>query len=748
MASRQTFEMLRQRWAGIITGQDIDTADPYFQHGLSHLTGQAGRLLSTMDTGEGRAVLWPGLPITGAAASAGMRQSYQQLRTLAIAYHTRGTTQHGDAAIADAVIDGLDWLHQRAYHAGAAPTGNWWDWEIGVPQALTDTAVLLHGHYSEDQLAGWLAAVARFMPDPTRQQAGVRVSTGANRSDMCRIAVISGILAGDASGISLGREHLADTFAWSVTGDGLHPDGSFIQHQNIPYTGTYGLILLEGLANLFALLAGTPWEITHPDSSNVYTAALNNYAPVVWNGLVFDAVRGRAVARSYRPDHRDGRMAIGALLRLAESATAGGAGRYRAAAKGWIQRTAYERFAEHATLPQLALAKAVLGDDSIEAAPEPVGHRLFPDMERVIHRRPGWAFVIAMSSARIGRYEGGYVDNENLRGWHTGAGMTYLYLASDPGHYADGFWPTVDPYRLPGTTIDTLPLAGGDGDRSSTGSPWSGGAALGLYGAAGMQYDGLGTAGGASSLRATKSWFCLDDSVIALGAAITAVGVRPMHTTIENRNMHGVGPIELTVDAHRHTGTGWQRAFERPRWAHLAGVAGYLLLSPAALHAAGEARTGSYRDIGPTDPLSDPITRPYCTIWIGHGTQPTHDTYAYAVLPGATLQQTADRADRPGLTILANTAAVQAVHDERSRITAANFFAAGRIAGITSSGPASIVIRELDDRIELAVADPSRTADTLTIELAGITIAVNVGGSNGKSHTVVLRRQLLRYTRK
>ncbi len=42
-------------------------------------------------------------------------------------------------------------------------------------------------------------------------------------------------------------------------------------------------------------------------------------------------------------------------------------------------------------------------------------------------------------------------DGENLKGWHTGAGMSYLYN-SDVKHYRDNFWATADMKRLAGTT--------------------------------------------------------------------------------------------------------------------------------------------------------------------------------------------------------------------------------------------------------------------------------------------------------
>ncbi|WP_372009054.1 polysaccharide lyase family 8 super-sandwich domain-containing protein [Paenibacillus chitinolyticus] len=68
-----------------------------------------------------------------------------------------------------------------------------------------------------------------------------------------------------------------------------------------------------------------------------------------------------------------------------------------------------------------------------------------------MHLRPGFGFGLSLSSNRVDKYESG--NKNNVQGWYTGDGMTYLYNAAS-GQY-DDFWPTVNRYRLPGTTVDT-----------------------------------------------------------------------------------------------------------------------------------------------------------------------------------------------------------------------------------------------------------------------------------------------------
>ncbi len=67
-----------------------------------------------------------------------------------------------------------------------------------------------------------------------------------------------------------------------------------------------------------------------------------------------------------------------------------------------------------------------------------------------------YAVGLAMYSNRIANFE--YGNTENAHAWHTADGMLYLYNR-DFNQFGEGYWTTVDPYRLPGTTVDTAPLA-------------------------------------------------------------------------------------------------------------------------------------------------------------------------------------------------------------------------------------------------------------------------------------------------
>ncbi|MFG1948202.1 polysaccharide lyase 8 family protein [Nonomuraea sp. NPDC048826] len=617
------FRLVRRQWREI-------TVDP------AHPVAAARRWLVAMTPTGDR--LWPDLPYPSLDAT--------PARLLAMA---RAYAVTGDARLRAGVAAGVDHFREHVYAAGAEPAGNWWHWEIGAPKRLLDAAVLagLSG-----RRAGALgAAVDHFVPpDRLRDYSGT--STAANRVDLCLVTLLRAVLGADAARADLAVRALTPVFRYVTEGDGFYRDGSFLQHGTVPYQGGYGLVLLEGLATLFAVLRGTPWQVTDPGRQVVYDSVERSFAPFVHAGHVMDLVSGRGIARHPAGGEIRARRLAGAVRRLAVTATPEERRRWR---------------------PLLA-GRAV----------EPVGHRLFPMSARAVHRAPGWCAALSMSSDRIAHYEHG--NGENLRGWHTGSGMLYWWGEGHDAHYADGFWATVDPGRLPGTTVSARRPPDGAGAAWGGACPpfrWVGGATDGRHATVGQHLRGL-----ESTVEAFKSWFFLDDAVVCLGAGITGRDGAPVETVVDNRRSAAL----LTVA-------------EEAGWAHLAGHGGYVVRDGGVLRHLREHRAGGG------------MTRPYVTLWLGHGLDPDDARYAYVLLPNATLEATRARAADPGwLRVLANTASQQGVHVPSAGVTAVNFWQPGSVGPLSASGPCAVLVVEHDDgSATVTVSDPRRDLTGLTV---------------------------------
>ncbi|NUP81917.1 MAG: polysaccharide lyase 8 family protein [Nonomuraea sp.] len=656
-----SFVALRRRWREVTAGPE-GVGEAYRARVAAGR--QAARYRETM--APARTSLWADQPFPSYAATP------RRLLAMARAYVLPGTGTTGDPGLATAVADGIDHYRRHVYADGADPVGNWWHWEIGVPKALLDAAVLIGPHLGEPRGVALRDAVDHFVPESRlRDYSGT--STAANRVDLCLVMLLRAMLRADHGKAALAVSALSPVFRVVSEGDGFYRDGSFVQHTTVPYQGAYGVTLLGGLATLFAVLRGTPWEVV---DDTVFAMVERSYAPFVHDGFCMDLVRGRGVGRKPFGDHDRGRELADAILLLGEAAPAGLRARWQAMVKGWAVRETCRPMLEEAGPAFHARLAAVLGDDSVPAAPEPVGHRLFPMSARAVHRRPGWCAALSMASDRIGHYEHG--NGENLRGWHTGSGLLYWWADGHGDQYSDSFWTTADPYRLPGTTVSTRRLPDGAGPAWGDTCPpgrWVGGASDGTYAVVGQHLNGLD-----STMEAFKSWVFLDDAVVCLGAGISGADGVPVETIVDNRRT----AASLTVD-------------DRAGWAHLDGHAGYIVSGLRTLR----ERRGD---------------RDYVTLWLDHGVDPDQADYAYLLLPGASRELTRARAaDRGWARVLANTSRQQGVQVPALGITAAAFWNDGSAGPLTASAPCAVLVRESAGTATVTVSDPRRDLDELTV---------------------------------
>jgi hyaluronate lyase len=713
-AGDDVYALLLDRWTQMLVGGAVPPGTTDYATAVAAQDRTSRGYLTKINTAAGRTTPWDDLPL--GTASANVTGVANRLRAIAVSRATPASALHGSAEAADAVAAGVRMLCGAAYRPGQEEYGNWWDWEIGTAKSLGDTCVLLGPALPADTLADVLAAIDAFVPDPRRMLRDTLDSTGANRVDLCRAVAVRGALGRDAGRLALASSSLTGVLDPVLVGDGFHPDGSFVMHTCVAYPGTYGEVLIQGMAALMRLLVGTPWEVAANERDRTVAAVRDDFAPFLHAGVVVDSVRGRAVSRTGERDADDGFLLAVDTLNLAgalpasDSATAAD---LKSLAKGWLQRNTWRALSSRSPV-QIAPVASVLADASVPAADGPFGHFAFPDMERFAHRRPGWTFSLALNSDRVARYE--YMNGENAKGWHTGDGMAQLHLDTDPFHYTADYWPTVDSGRLPGTTVDTAPLPpgeGGDNDHVPlTGTRWSGGVRLGGLGLVSLDLTGID-----STLTARKSWLLLDDAVLAAGSGIGATGGGHVETVVENRRTAAA----LTVDGQPPA------AGPAPaRWAHLNGTGGYVFLGPRpVLHTLTEDRTGAWRDLNTGGPTAR-LTQHYTTLWLDHGTDPSGQSYCWLQLPGASPDTTRARAARPGVEVVSLTRDVHAFRTADG-VTAAVFFAPGSAAGITVDAPCSVLVREERGSLRVAVSDPSRSTSTVTVSLTGPLAAAGRG---------------------
>jgi hyaluronate lyase len=716
-ATSTDFTALREKFVALSLGIGYDTNNPAVRERLTSADRGAKKSWDTLDKSPDRALLWKDLPNLNHSAQ--MTTGYNRIRGMAKQYVSPGSALKGNPALLAETLSALAWMHDHVYNAnvpgitvGAKAEANRWDWVMGAPIALVNICAMLFPHLTRGQIAGHMLAYRKFQP--------VLEGDGGNLAWNVRHIAMRAVLLEDESELRHALSGLDKLFEYTEAGDGIHRDGSFIQHGHFAYSVGYGATMLGEIVPVITWLHGTPWEYRDPRIRNLYQWVYDVWEPFILRGRPMDCVAGRGISRG-----GDGGTGVAnGILLLSEGAPPEHAARMKAMVKAWALTDPCADFVARAPLDLIGLAQRLLADASVKPREPLAMHRHYAAMDRALHLRPAWACAISMSSSRIGNFES--INGENLRGWYTGEGMVYLYTADlKPWH--DAFWFTVDPYRLPGTTVDLFPReprttidrALGQGYRPPCDDV--GGVSLDRWGSAGMRFKSWG-----ASLTGYKSWFFFDDAVVCLGAGITSGDGRPIETIVDNRPLGPVGTQAFLVDGNpKATNAGWKEALRGVRWAHLAGEVaggdvGYFFPIPVALEAARESRTGNRNEVD-RNARSETTTRAFLRMSLPHGDSPVDAGYQYALLPGMGAAAVAAYAAKPGFTVLMNTPAAQAVSHGAQGIIAVNIWTKEKtsVGELSAEGPVFIMLRRNAEGTTLAIAEPTwKRESPLTVTCA------------------------------
>ena len=732
----------------ILIGERHVASAPEINAALTRLSGEAATLWDSMTRHTAFAGMWSDLPLAGvsdADISANMGATFDRLFAMSVAYATPRSKLHQNAALGIDLVGAIEAMVRDFFMVDRAPVGNWWFWEIGVPGRATDISVLLHDIMPADLRKSLMEAVRYYAPDPNYRGRGRNITeTGANRTDKALSCALRGVLDNRPEEIALARDALSDVadggrnsvFNIVNHGDGFYADGSFVQHERLPYAGTYGVVALRGVAEMVSLLADSKWEVPVTEMSTILESVENTFAPFIWNGRMMDTVRGRAVSRFEYTDHVHGASAISAILILAEGCGEPYRTRYRSLAKGWLQRSS-EAMHElrHQSLADSWRMISVSNDVSVVPATAPVFTRAFGDQDRLVHHRPSFSTVVSISSSRIGRYEAG--NRENNQGWYQGDGMMFVYTAGSPDHYSADFWPTIDPYRLPGTTVTSEPRESTvvEGTFVPAGyRPFAGGLALnGRWGMQGMDHLNFNR-----TLSARKSWFFIDDRIVCLGAGITSESDFDVFTTVDNRSYaHGAVP-RIHIDGRKLAAHASSQPLRITRHAHIAGYGGYVFLSGENVTGTVDFqvihRQGTWHNInsGAYTGGDDRVrARDFVTLTHNHGVRPRDGGYAYLLMPNATHSATVAESAAPTIEVVANSTMAQAVRAPHIGLTMANFFTAGATSGLQTDGPCSVGVLTVGGQVTVALSDPSRTKSLVRVSLQDIPTVAVIASDDG-----------------
>ncbi|HBC7355874.1 TPA: hyaluronate lyase HysA [Staphylococcus aureus] len=554
------YEKLRNTWLDVNYGYDkYDENNPDMKKKFDATEKEATNLLKEMKTESGRKYLWSGAE-TLETNSSHMTRTYRNIEKIAEAMRNPKTTLNTDEN-KKKVKDALEWLHKNAY--GKEPdkkvkelsenftktTGkntnlNWWDYEIGTPKSLTNTLILLNDQFSNEEKKKFTAPIKTFAPDSDKILSSVgkaELAKGGNLVDISKVKLLECIIEEDKDMMKKSIDSFNKVFTYvqdSATGkerNGFYKDGSYIDHQDVPYTGAYGVVLLEGISQMMPMIKETPFNDKTQNDTTLKSWIDDGFMPLIYKGEMMDLSRGRAISRENETSHSASATVMKSLLRLSDAMDDSTKAKYKKIVKSSVESdSSYKQNDYLNSYSDIDKMKSLMTDNSISKNGLTQQLKIYNDMDRVTYHNKDldFAFGLSMTSKNVARYES--INGENLKGWHTGAGMSYLYN-SDVKHYRDNFWVTADMKRLSGTTtLDNEILKDTDDKKSS--KTFVGGTKVDdQHASIGMDFENQD-----KTLTAKKSYFILNDKIVFLGTGIksTDSSKNPV-TTIENRKANG-----------------------------------------------------------------------------------------------------------------------------------------------------------------------------------------------------------------
>lgn len=691
------------------------------------ITLKAEELWITMNKNEDRTSLWDSIVYGDSVRDNDIsnRTGYDRLGSMATAYRTKGSKLEANEDLKKDIINGMEWLNVNKFNANS-PTydeeqGQGYVKVMSGPKALLKCTALMYYDLTLDQLDRYLRTVDRFCPDPTFWI--WNPSTGSNRSDQCMNVILRGILGGNSSKIIEGRDALSDVYEYVTTGDGFYDDGSFIQHTGLCYAGGYGVRFLGDTAFISYLLSTTPFKVIDPNGDNVYKWALEGFQPLMYKGYTFDDSRGREISRRFSLNSTIISNEIANFVLLCQIPS-----KYqnelKAATKYYLNNT--PEFFTTQSVKNITMANEILRDESIIPRDDLNMYKHYGCMDFTAVQRPNYAIGLSMHSSRTFNYE--IINDENLKGWHQGDGWMQI-LDDDYKSYDDCYWPTLDAYRYPGTTVVKKSTYD---ERVRNGSNWVGGTdIMGLYGVTGMEFIPPD-----QSLRARKSWFFFIDKIICLGTDIYDNSEKGVETIIENKMIGDTGDNPLIINGSpMDTNLGWttkrqdiSSIFVQSN--NSATGTGYYLPTGQTLTAQRDTHQGSWYDINTYHAVGiggdatgiDPhevFSRNYITLTLDHGIDPKSASYEYTIMPSTTRDKVLEYENSPTAIVLANSPAVQAIKDRELNIISGNFWTdeLTTVDIISCKNKASVMIQETDREINISISDPTQLGKKIELEL-------------------------------
>lgn len=572
---------------------------------------------------------------------------------------------------------------------------NWWHPVIGTPMLLNPTLILMEPELSEEQ-------IQKAMPILNRCEIG---RTGQNKVWQSGNVLFTSMLTRDVEMIKKASASIREELVVS-TKEGVQPDWSYHQHGPQLQFGNYGLSYVGDMIQWISILHGTPYKFEDSKVEILRNYLLQGQQWVTWKNEMDISACGRQIG----PDHPQEKAE-----RLAKN---------------------FEKMIK--LDPEYAEEYKKANDYR-----KLTGNKHFWRSDIQIQRTPDYYFSVKMSSNRVIGAES--CNSENLQGYYLGDGASYLYQSGKEYKNIFPFW---DWKKIPGTTTlqdeETLPVLTSRGYRIP--SDFVGGVSDEKNGVAVLDYNRLG-------LGVRKSWFMFDDKIICLGTNVNSSENLPV-TTAVNQSYFKDEVIIKTKDGEKKSGE--VEELIDPVWI-LHDNIGYFFPGGGKLRLETKKVEGRWTDV--TKLLSDElISADIFKLWFDHGVNPDDESYNYILIPNATKTDLEEMEDQLPFQII-NLKNMQEVISLDGTIAGIVFYEPTKsyvFGGIEVDQPCLVMLKKMENEIQLSVSDPTQKLKELNLILSGeysgdlvtteagktkLKIALPQEGEAGKTVTLKLTKE-------
>lgn len=654
-------------WNGIIAGnQYYDSKNEQMAKLNQELEGKVADSLSSISSQADRTYLWE--KFSNYKMSANLTATYRKLEEMAKQVTNPSSRYYQDETVVRTVRDSMEWMHKHVYNSEKSIVGNWWDYEIGTPRAINNTLSLMKEYFSDEEIKKYTDVIEKFVPDPEHFRKTTDnpfKALGGNLVDMGRVKVIAGLLRKDDQEISSTIRSIEQVFKLVDQGEGFYQDGSYIDHTNVAYTGAYGNVLIDGLSQLLPVIQKTKNPIDKDKMQTMYHWIDKSFAPLLVNGELMDMSRGRSISRANSEGHVAAVEVLRGIHRIADMSEGETKQRLQSLVKTIVQSDSYyDVFKNLKTYKDISLMQSLLSDAGVASVPRTSYLSAFNKMDKtaMYNAEKGFGFGLSLFSSRTLNYE--HMNKENKRGWYTSDGMFYLYNG-DLSHYSDGYWPTVNPYKMPGTTETDAKRADSDTGKVLP-SAFVGTSKLDDANAtATMDFTNWN-----QTLTAHKSWFMLKDKIAFLGSNIQNTSTDTAATTIDQRKLESSNPYKVYVNDKEASLTEQEKDYPETQSVFLESSdskknIGYFFFKKSSISMSKALQKGAWKDINEGQSDKE-VENEFLTISQAH--KQNGDSYGYMLIPNvdrATFNQMIKELES---SLIENNETLQSVYDAKQGV--------------------------------------------------------------------------------